>query len=366
MTIIEQSGRFQIYNDSIAIHKDFKPGHVYILDFDSKGIPYLRKGGSLQLPGKLYDNSEDFRTQVLTTLQCKSAKNNVGVLLEGYKGMGKSIDAKLLAMESNLPIIMIVNKIQKDFEFVSFLNAISQNHVLFIDEFEKIFERVDSKDDPYHSQEVFLSMLDGAVSTSFKRLTILTTNDEIGDKFINRPSRIRYYKKYAFLDEGIYRRIIDDLLINKEYQADLEEHLDLPSSTIDLLTTIIEEVNIQNRPYSEWKEIFNNKPRKVVYSKYKRNADGTYSWIEDVETNKEVSVEGVGFEKLVGYKGKLRSNDGKNIHYDVEEYVYPDGKKEDVEDDEETDDKLIRTRVKQITHYKLVKGLPMSVTTSAL
>lgn len=202
---------------------------------------------------------------------------NTGVLLDGEKGFGKSVMAKQLAIQANLPVIMITKSIPVKYDFLAFLNNIKQEFVLFIDEFEKIFpngnSHLDDDDDNKKnspSQHVFLSYLDGSTSNEFKKLVLLTTNTPIDDKFINRPSRIKFYKEYVSMSEDMYDMIIENKLINKEYKNDLLENLPLIECSPDLLTSIIDEINKLEMPYSKFKEYFNHKQQQYRYNIYKQ------------------------------------------------------------------------------------------------
>jgi|ERR1044072_659960 hypothetical protein len=322
VTIVKHGGAYKLFNNEIEVMYSLTPGNVYVLKMASFGQLELVDATNLELPKKIYDFEVDFRSQVLKTLNNKDSKNNVGVLLEGYKGQGKSVVAKQLAIESKLPIIMIDSPINKEYDLIGFLNSIKLDHVLFIDEFEKIFAGKDDNESKVHSQNVFLTLLDGIYSSTHKRLFLITTNDEIGDKFINRPSRIRYYKKYNFMKKQVYEAIIDDLLIDKSFKADLEDNINPSDCTIDLLTTIIEEINLHNKPYSEFKEFFNHKEKKLEYSKFKMEKDGTWKWVEDVTVRREIGPDD-NLDSLIHYPKNLKviSNDGEIIIYSCEEWI---------------------------------------------
>src|ERR1044072_999168 len=281
VTIVKHGGAYKLFNNEIEVMYSLTPGNVYVLKMASFGQLELVDATNLELPKKIYDFEVDFRSQVLKTLNNKDSKNNVGVLLEGYKGQGKSVVAKQLAIESKLPIIMIDSPINKEYDLIGFLNSIKLDHVLFIDEFEKIFAGKDDNESKVHSQNVFLTLLDGIYSSTHKRLFLITTNDEIGDKYIN-PS----------------------------------------DCTIDLLTTIIEEINLHNKPYSEFKEFFNHKEKKLEYSKFKMEKDGTWKWVEDVTVRREIGPDD-NLDSLIHYPKNLKviSNDGEIIIYSCEEWI---------------------------------------------
>lgn len=346
MTIIKTPNRIEFYTEQVEVMDELLPGSVYTLNVDHQfGSLWLTPAAPLQIPDKIYDFEQDFREQVIMTLRTLDSNMNVGVLLEGYKGQGKSVTAKQLALQSELPIITINCQLPKIANFAHFLNQIKQDYVLFVDEFEKLFPDPGFNSDAenkMHGQNSFLSFLDGAYGLDHKRLVIFTSNKEIGDKFINRPSRIRYYKKFNFMKKQVFYAILEDKLQNKDHAKDLEDNIDVPSCTIDLLTTIIDEINIHNKPYSAFKDFFNHKDREITYARYKKNSEtGKYEYFDDVKTKKEVGLENEYVQNVFGYQARVISNDGETIFYEEDESEYDD------------DDKLIS---KKKVIYKAIKN----------
>lgn len=341
MTILTMEGRTIFVTGMVQID-NLLPSKVYELNVSyDDGSMWLTQAPALKLPSKIYDFEQPFRNQILKTLRHSDSNMNIGVLLEGYKGQGKSVIAKQLAIESGLPIVLVSGRIPRMGNFTRFLSQIRQDYCLFIDEFEKNFHNDDFKDDKdkdYHGQNSFLSLLDGATGLHNKRLTILTSNSEIGDKFMNRPSRVRYYKKFNFMNKRVFDAIVADKLIHKQFEKDLEDTLDVPTCTIDILTSIIEEINIQEKPYSEFRDIFNRIEKEVTYTIEKYNPD-TKKWEDhdQIKTKREIGMEGEYFQHVFGYNTTMISRDDEAIIYEMREYIY--GDKEKGEDE----DKLIRT-----------------------
>lgn len=328
MNIIESGGHISFYNEQIIIDDTLEPGQVYEVNVDPVFLNIsLKRAAALQLPDKVYDFEKSFREQVLKALRHPKANNNIGVLLEGYKGQGKSVAAKQLAIESGLPVIMITSPIIKGADINRFLSQIKQDFVLLIDEFEKLFKNDDRNDDRnqeeekgFHGQNTFLSLLDGTISLEHKRLVILTTNKEIGDKFINRPGRIRYYKKYNFMSQEVFDAILDDKLENQAFRQDLIDNINVPACTIDILTSIIEEVNIQEKPYSSFKDFFNHKERKTTYSRYKKNgASSKFEYFDEIILSKEITQSTETIHQL-GYNANILKNTGEEVYYEIEEF----------------------------------------------
>lgn len=211
------------------------PNKTFLLLFD-KGREefYLSKINSPPLPEKIYGKEQLFCDRVLNTFN-KSDKN-LGVLLTGLKGTGKSLLAKMIAQQSNMPVICITSPFSGEL-FADCLDKMGDNVILFFDEFEKVYKEEED-------QKHFLSILDGTFSG--KKLFLFTTNHfEINEFLKSRPSRIRYVRQFEGLDKETIQEIIDDLLINKEYEEELKLVLDILSTvSVDVLLHLIDEINM--------------------------------------------------------------------------------------------------------------------------
>lgn len=327
MTIIESMGRMNFYPDAVIISHELEPGKVYNFNVDHAfGDMWITKGEDLTLPPKIYDFDQEFRLQVLNTLRLSQANMNIGVGLVGYKGQGKSVTAKQLAIESGLPIICINGVIPKVADFVGYLQQIKQDYCLFVDEFEKLFPAPtpNDNDNKFHTQNSFLSLLDGTFTPRHKRLTILTCNDDVSDKFLDRTSRIRYYKKYDYMNPEVFHAIVADKLKNKKFAKDLEDNLNIPDCTIDILTSIIDEINVHKKPYSSFKGIFNYHERKISYNKYKMIQD-RWEYQEEIELTKIIphNVDNIcHYIPGVNYQAQVKYQDSDKIVYEEMEYEY--------------------------------------------
>lgn len=193
---------------------------------------------------KIYGKDHTFIKRVLKTYH--NTTGNLGVLLNGIKGTGKSVTAKLLCNELNLPVIVVDSNYEN---LVSFLSEIQQDVVVLLDEYEKI----------YKDSATLLGAMDGIDASTFRRTFILTTNDiYVNTNMLNRPGRIRYLKNYNNLDIETVKEIIDDLLVYRNYESDLLDTLrDMTHITVDLVISIIQEINIHNEPASSFTSIFN-------------------------------------------------------------------------------------------------------------
>jgi hypothetical protein len=364
MNIVKDSGDYYFFN-KVAIFNKLEVGN-YRLTWDPKFVPYITDERPFEFPAApfFFEVDKDFREQVIITASAR--KGNTGVLLEGYKGQGKSITAKKLANDFNLPVIIITEPVPLGVDFVNKLNEIEQDCVIFIDEFEKIFKKPGEEkgDAKNHDQNIFLTWMDGALTSKWKKIFILTTNDEISSHFINRPSRIRYYKKYEYIDEGLYNNIIDKKLRNKEHEADLREHLPLFDCTIDLVNAIVDEINIMDLPYSKFKEFFNHKPRKISYSRYILKGS-EYVYLDNIETDSPIDRATTNIANH--YNCSVVNANDKTVHYTTKEWVYEENGMPEPEDEDDDEEETTPKKRKFVqTTYKLTRqptSAPFSLTT---
>lgn len=164
---------------------------------------------------------------------------NLGVIFTGYKGTGKSVSAKLLCNRLDIPVIIIPdNEIEG---MVSFIQQLDFECIVLIDEAEKTFKRGES-------DEVLLKLIDGVYNRS-RKLYILTTNTlNVNENLLGRPGRIRYIKQFGNLSEKAINEYLDDNLKIPEERENILQKIDLLEiSTIDILGSIVDEVNIHEK-----------------------------------------------------------------------------------------------------------------------
>lgn len=203
-----------------------------------------------------YPIDDDFINHVLK--RYPSMKKNMGILLNGKKGTGKSVIAKTIANELNLPVIIIGHLYGN--ELIDFISKITFPCVFFIDEFEKIYRNND---------EGLLSVMDGVYTGNVPHVFLLTTNElVINNNFLARPGRILYRRTYGNLNKEFIDTFIDDNLVNKNVKDDLIFELStLKSLTIDVVKSIIEEINITGiTPHQACG--YMNVDRRVFYMNY--------------------------------------------------------------------------------------------------
>lgn len=242
------------------------PAGVYRLEFNEAfGFFHLdHVQDKFSFPYKIYGVETEFIQRVKKSWD--NTVGNMGVLLNGLKGTGKTVTAELICNELKLPVILI----QKHYGgLVTFLNSIQQDVIVFIDEYEKVYNKYDNS---------LLSVMDGVFRTDSRKMFLLTTNElTIEKNMLQRPSRIRYIKSYTDLTLDVIMEVVDDKLLHKHHRdVTIKMISELPIITMDLVKSVIEEVNIHNEDPAFFKDIFNVQgDRSDIYNVYVIKEDGT-------------------------------------------------------------------------------------------
>lgn len=243
------------------------PLGVYKIEEDPFENLYLsRLQDKFSFPYKIYGKDEAFVNRVKKSWD--NTEGNMGVLLNGIRGTGKTVTAELICNNMNMPVIIMPRKFKN---LIDFLSEIQQDFVLFMDEYEKMFDRNDS---------TMLTIMDGALKSTNRILFLMTTNNKhIEENLLQRPSRIRYVKGYGDLPLEIITEIVDDMLIHKELRSQTIKMIGhLSMITIDLVKSIIEEVNIHNEDPALFKDYFNadNGDNDDYMNVYKKNKNDEF------------------------------------------------------------------------------------------
>ena len=215
---------------------DLIPGKVYDLSYDRySGDDIFKENGELALPKKIYTSKKDdfFRKRILNYFN-NSFTDTTGVLMAGTKGTGKTLQAKVIARDSNLPIV-IVDPGYPENRLIKFFKQINTPICILFDEVDKAFQT-----------EKMLDFLDGLQKTS-KKLVIMTCNNlgKVSEFLQDRCSRIRYLRKYAAEDNlEFLEPIITDMGIkNAELVANYcRENIELLS--MDNIVAFLNEVKL--------------------------------------------------------------------------------------------------------------------------
>lgn len=281
------------YNSDASDMQDNLENGIYSLEIDRNGILYLEKlQDKYEFGYKLYGIQNPFIDRIVKL--ANHDKANLGILLNGIKGTGKSVTCKELCNRLELPVILI----NKYFNGIpEFINSIQQRVVIFADEFEKVFATNEGKD------ATMLTIMDGAFDNGNQRIFLLTTNNLIiNDNLIDRPGRIRYLKKFSDLDKDTIELIIDDCLEHKEFKQSIIDYVKgLNLITIDIVKTIIKEVNLFKESPDVFKNILNIKEKQELVQIFKITDNGDKILIQDnINLNTKILLEGE-VPKFFGY-----------------------------------------------------------------
>lgn len=249
-------------------------GKAYDLKWDDwSDMAYLAENGELNLPSKIYELNEDkiFKKRVLNSFN--NHENSIGVMLAGTKGTGKTMLAKVIAKESNLPIIIVDSQFPTN-RLIGFFKQFSTPVCVIFDEIEKNF-----------NSGRMLDFLDGVEKTT-KKLVLMTCNelDKVSKYLQDRCSRIRYVRKYgindnlAFLPMLIENKEIKNAEIVRKF---VEERFKLPS--IDNMNAFLNEVKDLEDENISLDDIV----KYMNINTYPPKQSSTESTFEEIETNSD-------------------------------------------------------------------------------
>lgn len=248
MSTLIQNNNTITLGDMTASYEALPPGN-YSLQYNDRMGYFLTKQEAFKMPSKLYG---DFRfvDRWIKSYHNNSDKN-LGILLSGIKGTGKTVAAQIFCIKLGYPVIFITSgETGPDFEaFLS--NPVFNNTVIFIDEFEKVYDR-DS------DSNSLLTLMDGMYHT--KLIFLLTANDphRINNRLVNRLNRIKYHRIYDKLEPSVINEVIGDMLKRENWRVSIDTFVNqFDMLTMDILTSVIKEVNLFDEDATECAKYLN-------------------------------------------------------------------------------------------------------------
>lgn len=219
MKAINIGTRYEIYDDSLKAF-DRLPAKTYVVRFAQMMGFFLEEHTDLEIGEKIYGIHTEKAAKVLNTFT--QFDRNLGVILSGNKGIGKSLFAKLLAtkaVEAGLPVI-IVDKFTPG--IASYIESIEQEVVILFDEFDKTFGNIKAGEHEADPQSGLLSLFDGIAQG--KKLFIITCNElhRLNDYLVNRPGRFHYHFRFDYPSPAEVRDYLHDKL-GSQFQSEIEK-----------------------------------------------------------------------------------------------------------------------------------------------
>lgn len=247
--------------EKLKIFKQIPVGN-FIIQKDAHGEFYLNQVEKFEPPGKVYGTLEKSRDRIINTFFKREL--STGVMLNGEKGSGKTLLAKLLSVAGygySVPTI-IINAPWKGDAFNKFIQDIDQPCIIMFDEFEKVYDQED--------QEAILTLLDGVFPS--KKLYVFTCNDKwrLDGHMRNRPGRIYYMIDFFGVDETCIREYCLEKLKNLSYLESVVKLSGIFSDfNFDMLKAVVEEMNRYDESPQEALKLLNVKPEFSNRSEYR-------------------------------------------------------------------------------------------------
>ena len=210
MKAIKIGTRVEIYNDAVITYNEL-PARAYVVRFAKMTGFYLDEYPNIQVKeDKIYGEHMKKVHKVLHAFE--KFDRNLGVILSGNKGIGKSMFTRLLsemAVKTGIPIIVADQYIPG---IASYIESIDQNVMVLFDEFDKTFGDVKPAEGEVDPQAALLGLFDGV--SQGKKLFVITCNDirKLNDFFINRPGRFHYHFRFDYPSAEEIRTYLHDKL----------------------------------------------------------------------------------------------------------------------------------------------------------
>lgn len=291
-----QGSAIQVFEDDAVTLYDDLPVNMYYLRVNPKTGLYLEKTGAISVPEDIFGSVEKHADMIIDTFDSKPG--NMGVLLSGTKGTGKTCTSKLVAkrmLAEGCPVIMVTSGINT-YALAEFFQKINTKSMILFDEFDKQYGKgekeakrslrlsnEDSEDEGggLINQNGLLSLLDGIQSAKQLFMFVCNELDNVNEYLFNRPSRIYYHIKYRGLDETVVREYCEKYLENKEHIDDVIKIKYIVSDlSFDILKAVVEECNRYKLSPAESLEFLNITPANndITYDIHVLNVKTGATW----------------------------------------------------------------------------------------
>lgn len=215
MHIVESGKRYRIFNNAITTY-DQLPPKTYRVDYDPETrIFSLLEAHDFEIPEtKIYGQHLDKVKKVLNSMD--KMNRNLGVILSGDKGIGKSLFSKCLGLKARKKGIPVILVYEYHEGIANFLEEIEQTVMILFDEYDKTFD-----EKKHNCQAEMLSLFDGV--SAGKKLFVITCNEiqSLSQYLINRPGRFHYHFRFLYPTADEIRDYMEDKL-DKQYYDEIE------------------------------------------------------------------------------------------------------------------------------------------------
>lgn len=218
--IISTGSTFRIYGDDLVTHNQL-PAQIYSIRCSQMTGFYLEKHADIEInEDKIYGVHTEKVNKVLNAFP--NFNKNLGVILSGAKGIGKSLFSKILAVEAvkkGLPVIIVDTYIPG---IANFIEEIEQEVLVMFDEFDKTFGNIKAADGMANPQTELLTLFDGLAQG--KKLYVITCNNlnTLSDYLVNRPGRFHYHFRFDYPTDSEITEYMRDKL-HKEYYGEISK-----------------------------------------------------------------------------------------------------------------------------------------------
>lgn len=250
---VSEDGKLDVYTEL--------PVGNYIISQDQHGNFYFDRTADFEMPGKIYGNTLRHADRILRTFADRPA--TTGVMLNGEKGSGKTLLAKMLSIkgaEQGIPTILINRPWHGD-AFNKLVQDVQQPAIFLFDEFEKVYDS--------DTQEAILTLFDGVFPT--KKLFVLTCNDKwrVDKHMRNRLGRIYYMLDFKGLGADFIEEYCREKLNNQDHvESVMRLGAVFAEFNFDMLKAVVEEMNRYCETAQEVMAMLNTKPEYSEHVRY--------------------------------------------------------------------------------------------------
>lgn len=218
MNVIQTGTKFNISGSGLKIHQSLPAKAYDVVFIDRQGFCLMEKENLFTINEKIYGVQQEKVEKVLKSFDM--FERNLGVILSGDKGIGKSLFSKMLALaaiEKGLPLLIVNDYTPGVADFIS---SIDQEVVVLFDEFDKTFFNSSRRNECGDPQTEMLTLFDGL--DGGKKLFVITCNSlrNLNDFLVNRPGRFHYHFRFEYPTGSEVEEYLKDK-ISEEYYSEI-------------------------------------------------------------------------------------------------------------------------------------------------